>query len=124
MTRSLTYYFDEDTSYFHPNLSTMQISPRRRCQFSDVRLRNHGFLLTDAGWLLSPAYDVNPNEYGKGLHLNISDKDNSLSLDLALKVAEYFRLDNDKANQIIKLVKNTVANWEEIAPKYKIPNAE
>ncbi|HEV8082213.1 MAG TPA: HipA domain-containing protein [Chitinophagaceae bacterium] len=102
----------------------MQISPRRRCQFSDVRLRNHGFLLTDAGWLLSPAYDVNPNEYGKGLHLNISDKDNSLSLDLALKVAEYFRLDNDKANQIIKLVKNTVANWEEIAPKYKIPNAE
>ena len=63
---------------------------------TDDHLRNHGFLLTDGGWLLSPAYDINPNEYGKGLHLNISDKDNSLSLDLALEVAIYFRLGDEK----------------------------
>ncbi len=91
---------------------------------TDDHLRNHGFLLSKAGWLLSPAYDINPNEYGKGLHLNISDKDNSLSLDLALEVAAYFRLDNDKANQIIKEVKSAVATWKEIAAKYKIPSAE
>jgi len=91
---------------------------------TDDHLRNHGFLLTDGGWLLSPAYDVNPNEYGKGLHLNISDKDNSLSLDLALEVAGYFRLDNDKANQIINQVRNVVGGWKEIATQYKIPNAE
>ena len=91
---------------------------------TDDHLRNHGFLLTEGGWLLSPAYDVNPNEYGKGLHLNISDKDNSLSLDLALEVAEYFRLGADKTNQIIKQVKNAVGVWKEIAAKYKIPNAE
>jgi serine/threonine-protein kinase HipA len=91
---------------------------------TDDHLRNHGFLLTDSGWRLSPAYDVNPNEYGKGLHLNISDKDNSLSLDLALEVAEYFRLDNDKANKIIKQIKKAVASWKNLAVKYRITNAE
>jgi len=29
---------------------------------TDDHLRNHGFLLTKAGWVLSPAYDVNPVE--------------------------------------------------------------
>jgi serine/threonine-protein kinase HipA len=91
---------------------------------TDDHLRNHGFLLTDSGWLLSPAYDVNPNEYGKGLHLNISDKDNSLSPDLALEVAEYFRLDNKKANQILNQVKNATGSWKEVATKYNIPGAE
>ncbi|GAC1420281.1 MAG: HipA domain-containing protein [Flavisolibacter sp.] len=91
---------------------------------TDDHLRNHGFLLTDSGWLLSPAYDINPNEYGKGLHLNISDKDNSLNLDLALDVAEYFRIEKGKANEIIKLIKKAIASWKDLAVKYKIPSAE
>ena len=91
---------------------------------TDDHLRNHGFLLTDSGWSLSPAYDVNPNEYGKGLHLNISDKDNSLDLDLALEVAEYFRLDNDKANKIIRQIKKAVASWKDLGVKYRITKAE
>ena len=24
-------------------------------------VRNHGFILTDIGWVLSPAYDLNPS---------------------------------------------------------------
>ncbi len=91
---------------------------------TDDHLRNHGFLLTDKGWVLSPAYDINPNEYGKGLHLNISDKDNSLDLNLVLEVAEYFRLDNENANGIIEEVKTAVSNWPIVAAKYKIARAE
>jgi serine/threonine-protein kinase HipA len=91
---------------------------------TDDHLRNHGFLLSEAGWALSPAYDINPNEYGKGLSLNISENDNSLHLELALEVAGYFRLDNKKANQIIKHIKSTVISWRELAAKYKIPKAE
>jgi len=45
---------------------------------TDDHLRNHGFLLTERGWILSPAYDINPNETGLGLSLNISESDNSL----------------------------------------------
>lgn len=33
----------------------------------DEHLRNHGFLLTEKGWRLSPAYDLNPDPQGTGL---------------------------------------------------------
>src|SRR5665647_392176 len=91
---------------------------------TDDHLRNHGFLLTETGWSLSPAYDINPNEYGQGLSLNISLDDNSLDVSVALEVAGYFRLDNKKANQIIKQIKSTVSSWRSLAVKYKIPKAE
>lgn len=91
---------------------------------TDDHLRNHGFILTDAGWSLSPAYDINPNEYGKGLSLNISDNDNSLDIDLALDVARHFRLDDTKAADIVAQVKNVVNSWRSLAIKYKIPKAE
>jgi serine/threonine-protein kinase HipA len=91
---------------------------------TDDHLRNHGFLLTNKGWLLSPAYDINPNEYGKGLSINISDSDNSLNLDLAREVASYFRLSDVKAVQIINEISNVVKDWRKIATSYKITNAE
>ena len=31
---------------------------------TDDHLRNHGFILTEKGWILSPAFDINPNETG------------------------------------------------------------
>jgi serine/threonine-protein kinase HipA len=91
---------------------------------TDDHLRNHGFLLTEKGWMLSPAYDVNPNETGTGLKLNISENDNSLNLDLAMSVAVYFRLSHSKANQIIESVKTAVLSWKFIAAKYKISKSE
>ncbi|MCZ7602512.1 MAG: HipA domain-containing protein [Melioribacteraceae bacterium] len=91
---------------------------------TDDYLRNHGFILTDKGWILSPAYDVNPNERGTGLKLNISENDNSLELDLAMEVIEYFRLSEKKALKIISLIKKTVANWKEVANKYQISKTE
>jgi serine/threonine-protein kinase HipA len=91
---------------------------------TDDHLRNHGFLLTDRGWRLSPAFDVNPNEYGNGLSLNISDKDNSLDLGLALAVAQYFRVDDKTANTIIAQVKQSVAKWRTVARHYGISKAE
>lgn len=91
---------------------------------TDDHLRNHGFLLNEKGWRLSPAYDINPNEFGKGLSLNISDTDNSLDLELALEVAGLFRLDDKNANKIIKQVTTAVSEWKKITAKYKISKAE
>jgi len=91
---------------------------------TDDHLRNHGFILTEKGWLLSPAFDINPNEAGAGLNLNISDSDNSLDYDLALEVAEYFRLDKSKAKKIISDIKTNVRIWKVIADKYGIPRSE
>lgn len=91
---------------------------------TDDHLRNHGFLLTERGWVLSPAYDVNPERAGRGLKLNISENDNSLDLDLAREVAESFRLNPKKASQIIEQVKNSVTGWRKLANKLNIPKNE
>jgi serine/threonine-protein kinase HipA len=42
---------------------------------TDDHLRNHGFLLGVTGWLLAPAYDINPDPHRAGLKLNISETD-------------------------------------------------
>ena len=90
----------------------------------DDHLRNHGFILTMRGWQLSPAYDINPDENGMGLKLNISENDNSLDFDLALSVASYFGLDNKKAKEILNEIKSIVSGWRKIASKHGISRAE
>lgn len=91
---------------------------------TDDHLRNHGFLLTDKGWRLSPAYDINPNEFGTGLSLNISEKENTLDIELALSVATFFRIDSKKANQIINQIKKVVINWRQFAKDCGIGKSE
>ncbi len=82
---------------------------------TDDHLRNHGFLLTDSGWILSPAYDINPTPNGTGLKLNISENENALDLDLVREVAPYFRLKEKKANAVINTIQQNVAQWEQMA---------
>lgn len=81
----------------------------------DDHLRNHGFILQPQGWILSPAYDINPVANGNGLTLNISDTDNSQDLSLAKEVAEYFRIKPDKADKIIHEIITAVKNWRKEA---------
>lgn len=90
----------------------------------DDHLRNHGFLLTPKGWTLSPAYDINPDEQGMGLKLNISEDDNSLDFDLALSVAGYFALSKEPAKTILNEVKASVSNWRKVATKWDISRSE
>lgn len=91
---------------------------------TDDHLRNHGFILHPEGWVLSPAYDINPVETGTGLSLNISDNDNALDFDLAMEVAKFFRLDENRAQQIMRDITNSVKNWKGVAKKYGISKAE
>jgi serine/threonine-protein kinase HipA len=91
---------------------------------TDDHLRNHGFIYSNEGWLLSPAYDINPVETGTGLSLNISEDDNSLDLHLAMDVYKYFRLTENEAKQIVLEVKNAVKAWRDIANKYNISRTE
>jgi serine/threonine-protein kinase HipA len=91
---------------------------------TDDHLRNHGFILTEKGWILSPAFDINPNEDGAGLSLNISLDDNSLDLELAMEVADYFRVKKDEALLKIENIKSSVKNWRKVANKYQLPKSE
>ena len=53
---------------------------------TDDHLRNHGFILTSKGWVLSPAYDINPSIGKDGLALHIDMDNNALDLDLTKSV--------------------------------------
>lgn len=91
---------------------------------TDDHLRNHGFILTEQGWRLSPAYDINPVPNSTGLKLNISDEDNALNLNLALSVCPYFRLKTKRGQEIINEVKSVVKNWKQLAQKWNISKLE
>lgn len=86
---------------------------------TDDHFRNHGFILTNTGWRLSPLYDVNPTPYGDELSLNVNSNDNRISLDLAVESAVYYNIDETTALKSANEIVNTVnANWERLAKQY------
>jgi len=91
---------------------------------TDDHLRNHGFILHEKGWELSPAYDINPSVDKDGLALNIDTDDNALDFDLAISVGEYFRLSQDEMDQIIEEILSIVSNWKSLAQQIGIANKE
>ncbi len=91
---------------------------------TDDHLRNHGFILSDTGWELSPAYDLNPSIDKEGLALNIDMENNALDLNLAKEVGIYFRLNEQQMNQIINEVQQSVQDWGEIANSIGISRYE
>ena len=91
---------------------------------TDDHLRNHGFIYTEAGWVLSPAFDINANETGAGLKLNIDENDNSLDLDLVMKTAPFYLLPDTRSEEIKKEVVSAVSQWRKVAAKYKAVPSE
>lgn len=96
----------------------------RRMAFSilisntDDHLRNHGFLHERGdSWALSPAFDLNPNpEPGsKELSTAIDFDDTRASIDTMMGVAEYFRLSQEQAIDVLAQVTNATGCWRTVA---------
>jgi len=92
----------------------------RRVAFSivirnhDDHFRNHGFLLTDKGWVWSPAYDLNPSDFDTQ-SLLISRDSNESSLDVLLFAAGDYMLSTAQAKQIINDVRTAMTHASQIA---------
>lgn len=91
---------------------------------TDDHLRNHGFTLTNEGWILSPAYDLNPSIDKDGLALNIDTDNNELDFDLAKSVGEYFRLNKNQMEEIIQQVLGVTNKWKTMANEIGISRSE
>lgn len=92
---------------------------------TDDHFRNHGFILTNSGWRLSPLYDVNPDIYGEYLSLNVNDEASGIDFDLAVDSAKYYGVEKDRASKIAKCIEADVsANWRKLAGKYGISRSE
>lgn len=81
---------------------------------SDDHFRNHGFLLRKDGWVLSPAYDMNPTlSEQQSLLINGYTSDSDL-LALLDSSEEYF-ISKERASQIVTEVRNSMKDWKAIA---------
>ena len=86
---------------------------------TDDHLRNHAFILSSKGWVLSPLYDVNPVPYGDELSLLVNEEDNSISIDLAVQTAPRFGMSEKDASIYAKDILTVVRdNWDNVAKKY------
>ncbi|MDA0841512.1 MAG: type II toxin-antitoxin system HipA family toxin [Planctomycetota bacterium] len=95
---------------------------------TDDHMRNQGFLYEGtSGWVLSPAYDINPTPADirpRVLSSCINEADQRASLDLVFEVAEYFRLKSDLAVSIVIEVGKVVARWKEEASSLGLSKSE
>jgi serine/threonine-protein kinase HipA len=104
----------------------------RRIAFSiaihntDDHLRNHGFLRRGSGWRLAPAFDINPNPdlaaqrvTSVGGAIRPADEVTAL-----LVYAESFGLTDNQARTILREVAEAAKNWELVARRNGIPQAE
>ena len=90
---------------------------------SDDHFRNHGFLLTQKGWTLSPAYDMNPtlNEYQS---LLVNESSNKADISVLLDSCESYLIKKEIAANIIQEVQAAVSGWESLAVQLQIPVRE
>lgn len=101
----------------------------RRVAFSilvrnhDDHFRNHGFLLTEKGWVWAPAYDLNPSDFNTQ-SLLISRDSNESSLDVLLAAAGDYIISFDHAKQIIDEVCAAMKKSRQVARQCGISEHE
>lgn len=87
---------------------------------TDDHLRNHGFLRQPTNaWSLSPAFDLNPVPIlgRKYLTTAVNDSDTDADIELALAVADMFRLSREQAIAALSEVVAATSQWAQVAGK-------
>lgn len=90
----------------------------------DDHLRNHGFILNQSGWSLSPAFDMNPDFDKEGHVLNIDDRDNRPNINTILSTADFYALKTAQAESIVGDVLKAVGRWRHVAQKVGLRKGE
>ena len=92
---------------------------------TDDHFRNHGFILENDGWSLSPMYDVNPDLYGRYLSLNTNDTESMLDFAVAIDAAPYYGIEKKDAEKMVDEIKDIITNnWKNLASKYGVGRGE
>ena len=86
---------------------------------TDDHFRNHGFLLTQKGWTLSPAYDINP---GTKMHqcLLIDQYTEQSNVSVLLQASDSYMLEKQEATEIIEEVRAAIKDWRKTATELQI----
>lgn len=115
------------TGFVNPQAALEQLY--RRIAFSiairnhDDHFRNHGFLLTEKGWVWSPVYDLNPSDFTTQ-SLLISRDNNESSLEVLLAAAGDYMLSTNQAKLIIEDVRKSITHARKVARQCGISDHE
>lgn len=90
----------------------------------DDHLMNHGFLHDGKGWMLSPAYDLNPIPDHRGMKTPIVPNDPTPSVNLAFSIISNFRIGKPRAIEIAWEVKSAVDGWRCVAEQLGLTSQE
>ena len=114
----VTEYLPEHGSHVKEDLAQLW----RRIAFSvavhntDDHMRNHGFLRRDAGWCLSPVFDVNPNPIlGETRATSIAGAGSADEVDGLMALTADCGLSLAAARVIVAEVLEATAGWREVA---------
>ena len=92
---------------------------------TDDHLRNHGFIIQNNKWQLSPMYDINPCPDSEYLSLYIDDSNSEISKDLVISVSEYFGISRNTAEKYFNnLIHTILDNWKTAAKRNGISNKQ
>jgi serine/threonine-protein kinase HipA len=90
----------------------------------DDHLRNHGFILAEDGWRLSPAFDLNPNVDRSHHQLAIDTGDSTPDVALALSTAGFYGMGEGEAAKILERVRAEVRGWQSVAHSNRLSRSE
>jgi len=87
---------------------------------TDDHFRNHGFLLTQKGWTLAPAYDINPSTSHHQCLL-INETTEQADIEVLRQSSESYMLDAQESGGIIREVVDAIRDWRNVATENQIP---
>lgn len=90
----------------------------------DDHLRNHGFLRSQTGWRLAPAFDLNPVPTLAEHQLAIDDASREPDLALVLRTAPFYRLSAERATAVVREVRDALRGWRKHARALALGDAE
>lgn len=93
---------------------------------TDDHLRNHGFTRTARGWVLAPAFDINPDPDPRRTRSTAISgaRDRNDERDALINAAPYFGMSRDDAAAAIAAIREAVATWPEVAARNGLPHHE
>jgi serine/threonine-protein kinase HipA len=90
----------------------------------DDHLRNHGFLRSNRGWRLAPAFDVNPTPEKLEHALALDGTLRVPDIEVVRETAPLYRLSGASADEIVADVRRAVGGWRKAAGGIGIPREE
>lgn len=90
----------------------------------DDHLRNHGFLLTEKGWGLAPAFDMTPSPACEQLVLTWDEKCPCFNLKGLISAAPIWGIGVERAREIVERATEAVSHWQEKAREAGISQKE